>query len=51
MLLSSNAEPSVVFEVKLAKSITDYIGLSILARKYALKIINSININNEYKTV
>ena len=28
------AEPSAIFEVNLVKSITDYIGLSILARKY-----------------
>ena len=33
-LYSVDAEPSAIFEVNLVKSITDYIGLSILARKY-----------------
>lgn len=33
-LYSVDAEPSAMFEVNLVKSITDYIGLSILARKY-----------------
>lgn len=32
-IFTSSEEPSMVFEVKLVKSITDYIGLSILARK------------------
>lgn len=33
-LYSVDVEPSAMFEVNLVKSITDYIGLSILARKY-----------------
>jgi len=32
-IFTSTEEPSLVFEVKLAKPITDYIGLSVLARK------------------
>lgn len=34
--LHSDTEPSAIFEVNLVKSITDYIGFSILARKYVL---------------
>ena len=33
-----HTEPSTVFEVNLVKSITDYIGLSILARKYVFNV-------------
>lgn len=32
-IFTSNEEPSLVFEMKLVKPITDYIGLSVLARK------------------